>query len=1415
MKLKARWLAYLLSAMMAVTLLSGVNLTGLDVYAGAEGTGRGSKGTPGQGSEPGAGGQKDGSPESYADPADTDGEIHADEDSAETKDTDADADEGSSDDAENTSDGGTGEEDDEEDDSVETDAAAESEDEDAEESEDDDAVESEEGDEDDGTAEEEALRDGRSDRESADERVALTADAGNGITVTVSGSEEALGSAAAVEVGVVTGKDETYADEAGAQTGEDYEVLTVLDITLVDEEGRETEPDGSVEVTISGSAIENYTRAIGTAASGTSNSNAQASVGEDADSGEDVILVSSAEDFFSNTEESSPDSGDDEKTASVSAIVVIHVSTAPGEGYESVASVTNAAAELSFTTESFSDFAIMQVIGETRGTEYDVTGSEGSLSSGVYRLTADVDLSAVSEDETAYDLTVPSGTRVTLDLAGYTLTGTGDGSVITVNGTFTLTDSAASGNSAAPGDSMAPGNSAASGDSDGTDTSGTITGGNTTSGGGVYVADGGVFTMTGGTISGNTARNGGGVYVADGGSFTMNGGSISGNEAQNGYGDSSGGGSGGGVFLSGSSSDTSFTMTGGTISGNSGYYGGGVALSGSDATFSLRDRGIISDNTASSHGGGVYVNAGSFTMTGGAISDNGFTTATSDDAEETVTAVTSRGGGVYVTGSSSVLTIRGGSISGNQVTRMGGGVYASGTAFTFAGGSISDNTAGTLGGGIFLISAAELTMSGGAAISGNAAGDGGGVDVDGTGCTFTMRGGSISGNKANYTDSDGDVDGRGGGVYVYTGNTFTMSGGTISGNEAGLCGGVYLAGGTTSSSDEASSSSGGEFSLSGGTISQNTAQYGGGISAGHMSTSTSYVGPVFTMSGGTVSGNQAVSDNEAYGVGGGIAVFTDGASITAGTISGNEAYCGGGIYLHGNNYMTFSLTLNNVVVTENTASVLGGGIWTCPLGTVASYVTEGAAVYNNTAEGTDGSLASGDAIVHLGNGEGQTVLSSRMLGGGALTWYLDGGATRSGSSSWAGDATDSVGRYPDFISELTDLTLTDSTALEVVTAGQQAESLAMALGEVFITGNSASRGGGIATNGPLTLGDSSASTTSVTVTKFWKGENNASPVRPASITVDLYNTVTVTDENGHVSTQKYLIDTEVVTKDDDGNWTVTFDNLPVDSRFSYSVEERRVDGYTVEITGGLQEDGTYAYTVTNTYAPGSEEPEPEGGEPGAPGPEDGEPGAPGPVPEDEPSGGGTIGSGGLAIVKIDAETGAYLEGATFALYRTNDNSLVGTYTTDENGWLSVGPLTYETYYFVEIEAPEGYVLDSTPIHVSLTSDLSYSAEYPWVIVVENTKSGIEVSTTTDTTDTTGTTDTADAVDTATDTEDTTVSGSDSTGTPSGTGTGTVTATARDAGATGDDSSLLLWLVLMLAAAAGLGAAVYVLRRQRR
>ena len=137
-------------------------------------------------------------------------------------------------------------------------------------------------------------------------------------------------------------------------------------------------------------------------------------------------------------------------------------------------------------------------------------------------------------------------------------------------------------------------------------TGGVLTGGSGSKGGGVYVDEGGTFTMTGGSIAGNTAESGGGVYVDEGGTFTMEDGSINNNQVTS--------GGGGGVMVN----KGSFTLSGGSITGNATSdatygYGGGVCLYG---TFNLSGDAIIQNNTKADATDNLYLGWNTINITG-------------------------------------------------------------------------------------------------------------------------------------------------------------------------------------------------------------------------------------------------------------------------------------------------------------------------------------------------------------------------------------------------------------------------------------------------------------------------------------------------------------------------------------------------------------------------------------------------------------------------------------------------------------------------------------------------------------------------------------------------------------------------------------------------------------------------------
>ena len=217
--------------------------------------------------------------------------------------------------------------------------------------------------------------------------------------------------------------------------------------------------------------------------------------------------------------------------------------------------------------------------------------------------------------------------------------------------------------------------------------------------GGVTV-NGGKFELYSGTITGGVQVGIKGADYKTGSSFTMYGGAITGNEESS--------GSGGGVFLVGTSNHTdppSFTMHGGTISNNTAGAsdgGGGGIYVGEKCSFTM-DGGAITGNTATAgNGGGIYIhfNAGRVSISNATITDN--------KAPATGNVSYGHGGGIY---SQRGVTVRNVTITGNNSTFAGGGIYGNGTiALTDA--TVTGNNQYDVYYGGQESSAPELTVSG-------------------------------------------------------------------------------------------------------------------------------------------------------------------------------------------------------------------------------------------------------------------------------------------------------------------------------------------------------------------------------------------------------------------------------------------------------------------------------------------------------------------------------------------------------------------------------------------------------------------------------------------------------------------------------------------------------------------------------
>lgn len=279
--------------------------------------------------------------------------------------------------------------------------------------------------------------------------------------------------------------------------------------------------------------------------------------------------------------------------------------------------------------------------GAEVSTPEDLASALGDSTKDTVKLTADIII----------DTTLTVNRAVTLDLNGFVLRMTKEGSVIKVEqgGNLTIADSD-------------------------TDKAHKFV----QSTGGLWVlVDDSSKTVYGGIITGGNAQKGGGVYVAPGGKLNMTGGSIVGCQAK----------FGGGVYLDNNDQTgepSEFTMTSSRIIGcTASDTGGGVAVNPA-CTFTMNNGSEIRSCTAR-NGGGVYTNTsrkngnGVFTLRNGAILS--CMVNTSEHPR-------SRGGGVYNEGS---FIMENGTIKGCTAIkeRLTGGVYNL-KEFTMSGGTIGE-----------------------------------------------------------------------------------------------------------------------------------------------------------------------------------------------------------------------------------------------------------------------------------------------------------------------------------------------------------------------------------------------------------------------------------------------------------------------------------------------------------------------------------------------------------------------------------------------------------------------------------------------------------------------------------------------------------------------------------------------------
>ena len=436
------------------------------------------------------------------------------------------------------------------------------------------------------------------------------------------------------------------------------------------------------------------------------------------------------------------------------------------------------------------------------------------------------------------------------------------------------------------------------------------------------------------------------------------------------------------------------------------------------------------------------------------------------------------------------------------------------------------------------------------------------------GASFTMKNGTISNNTGF----------RGAGVLVAdfnnlpynpdTSSKFVMSDGEITGNVAkDACGSEGTApnpgGGGVFIQDNA------EFLMTGGTISKNTSySMGGGVATSNKDMNG---GGKFTLNGGTISKNSAV-------FGGGVYSYSkDTVLLEKGHIEKNKAgNAGGGIYVSTDPY---NIKLNCTLITGNSASIMGGGVWSCPKGTV--NLGSDSAVYGNTA------TTAGDDLAFLKKEperESKSTFGIHQLGGGLVSWYKDNTLLSLYYAPYGGTPTNGT-RYDTKnpgvpIGDVRESK--EAFSLKAVVT-QDSQELATRSAQVFIQNNTAARGGGIGSNGEVTISGESDGNMSVSVKKVWQGNDGN---YPSTVTVNL---VRVNSENEN---DKKTIGSVILSEAN--NWSYTFTSL--DDNYTYTVTEDEVSGYRTSITkdtkpevktdegdeGEIIPDNDLSFTITNT-----------------------------------------------------------------------------------------------------------------------------------------------------------------------------------------------------------------------------------------
>lgn len=386
-----------------------------------------------------------------------------------------------------------------------------------------------------------------------------------------------------------------------------------------------------------------------------------------------------------------------------------------------------------------------------------------------------------------------------------------------------------------------------------------------------------------------------------------------------------------------------------------------------------------------------------------------------------------------------------------------------------------------------------LNISGGVITNGYAENGGGIYNNDANnsatgGGTINMTGGIITGNEAYHDGSDSKANRfSGGGIYMksgilnISGNAYITNNRKSEGISANNHFSVHGGGGVAADNDS-------QVNMSDGYVTGNYSnEAGGGLYIGYYSQDSL---SQLTLTGGIIASNIAQT-----GEGGGIRIGGSGRGVIRATSKDNPIYItnnttntgskegtnesggdwgGGGIFVQENG----QLNIRNAIITENHADGFGGGVSACPTGNTSINTDQGAAIYGNTASGQHYSRGSGagsekknedyaahEFYIEKGRKDYQDYFLAHAANVGSYT--ITNGMLGGGSENYQGsfDGNESKEESPE----------AGGAKFIGLTARPSRDHIdnALAKASTYISGNhSHNHGGGIMTNGMLTLGES-------------------------------------------------------------------------------------------------------------------------------------------------------------------------------------------------------------------------------------------------------------------------------------------------------------------------------------------------------